>query len=61
MKKKEYMQPGTEVLDIQVQPMLVIISGEDLKSNDNPDDSSDDNRSRRRTYDVWEDEEEEEY
>ena len=59
MMKKEYLQPGTEVLDIQLQPVMIVISGEDIHSTDTPDDGNDDNRSRQQTYNVWEDEEEE--
>ena len=63
MMKKEYLQPGTEVLDIQLQPVMITISGENITSSDTPDDSDpndpiNDNRSRR-TYNAWEDEEEE--
>ena len=47
------------MLDIQLQPVMITISGEDITSSDTPDESSDDNRSRQRTYNVWEDEEEE--
>ena len=58
--KKEYMQPGIEVLDIQLQPVMIIISGENIKSDETADTSSEDNRSRQRTYNAWGDEEEEE-
>ncbi len=54
------MQPGTSVLDIQLQPVMIVISGEGIKSDETPDTSSDDNRSRQRTYNAWGDEEEEE-
>ena len=54
------MQPGIEVLDIQLQPVMIIISGENIKSDETADTSSEDNRSRQRTYNAWGDEEEKE-
>ena len=57
--KKEYLQPGTEMLDIELQPVLVTVSGE-VKTDEHPDTSDDDNRSRQRTYNAWDAEEEEE-
>ena len=54
------MQPGTEVLNIELQPVLIVVSGENLKAGET-DTSNEDNRSRQRTYNVWDDEEEEEY
>lgn len=61
MKKKDYIIPGITVITLEAKLMQFVVSGnsEDISSNPNPDVSNDDNRSRR-TYNVWEDEEEEE-
>lgn len=62
MKKTAYLQPVTDVLATELQQVLVIDSvqsNEDVTSGKEGDNSDDDNRSRQRTYNVWEDEEEE--
>lgn len=62
MKKTAYLQPVTDVLVTELQQVLVIDSiqsNEDITSGKEGDNSDDDNRSRQRTYNVWEDEEEE--
>ena len=61
MKKKDYIIPGITVITLEAKLMQFVVSGnsEDISSNPTPDVSNDDNRSRR-TYNVWEDEEEEE-
>lgn len=61
MKKTAYLQPVTDVLVTELQQVLVIDSiqsNEDITSGKEGDNSDDDNRSRQRTYNVWEDEEE---
>lgn len=62
MKKTAYLQPVTDVLVTELQQVLVIDSiqsNEDITSGKEGDNSDDDNRSRQRTYNVWEDEAEE--
>lgn len=62
MKKTAYLQPVTDVLVTELQQVLAIDSiqsNEDVTSGKEGDNSDDDNRSRQRTYNVWEDEEEE--
>ena len=62
MKKTAYLQPVTDVLVMELQQVLVIDSiqsNEDITSGKEGDNSDDDNRSRQRTYNVWEDEAEE--
>ena len=62
MKKTAYQQPVTDVLATELQQVLVIDSiqsNEDITSGKEGDNSDDDNRSRQRTYNVWEDEAEE--
>ena len=62
MKKTAYQQPVTDVLVTELQQVLAIDSiqsNEDITSGKEGDNSDDDNRSRQRTYNVWEDEEEE--
>ena len=62
MKKTAYLQPVTDVLVTELQQVLVIDSiqsNEDITSGKEGDNRDDDNRSRQRTYNVWEDEEEE--
>lgn len=62
MKKTAYLQPVTDVLATELQQVLAIDSvqsNEDVTSGKEGDNSDDDNRSRQRTYNVWEDEEEE--
>lgn len=62
MKKTAYQQPVTDVLATELQQVLAIDSiqsNEDITSGKEGDNSDDDNRSRQRTYNVWEDEEEE--
>jgi hypothetical protein len=62
MKKTAYLQPVTDVLATELQQVLVIDSvqsNEDVTSGKEGDNSDDDNRSRQRTYNVWEDEAEE--
>lgn len=62
MKKTAYLQPVTDVLVTELQQVLAIDSiqsNEDITSGKEGDNSDDDNRSRQRTYNVWEDEEEE--
>jgi hypothetical protein len=62
MKKTAYLQPVTDVLVTEQQQVLAIDSiqsNEDVTSGKEGDNSDDDNHSRQRTYNVWEDEEEE--
>lgn len=61
MKKKDYIIPGITLITLEAKLMQFVVSGnsEGISSDHNPDESNDDNRSRR-TYNVWEDEEEEE-
>lgn len=62
MKKTAYLQPVTDVLATELQQVLAIDSvqsNEDVTSGKEGDNSDDDNRSRQRTYNVWEDEAEE--
>lgn len=62
MTKKEYLQPSVDVFDLRLQPVLgdFSVTGEGLKADPDPDESDDDNRARR-TYNAWDDEEEEDY
>ena len=64
MKKKEYIIPGIEVIAVKLQPVMGPFSGggdgeDDPQTDPNPDTGNDDNRSR--TYNVWDEEEEENY
>lgn len=62
MKKTAYLQPVTDVLVTELQQVLAIDSiqsNENITSGKEGDNSDDDNRSRQRTYNVWEDEAEE--
>ena len=62
MKKTAYLQPVTDVLVTELQQVLAIDSiqsNEDITSGKEGDNSDDDNSSRQRTYNVWEDEAEE--
>lgn len=71
MTKKAYIIPGTEVQTLEIQQLLVNVSGgtDGITTNDpsnpgssgdssEPTDPSNDNRSRR-TYNCWDDEDEE--
>lgn len=71
MNKKAYIIPGTEVQTLEIQQLLVNVSGgtDGITTNDpsnpgssgddsNPTVPSNDNRSRR-TYNCWDDEDEE--
>ena len=60
MIKKEYIQPSTDVFNVEVQAVLAdfsVNSGDDgIVADPNPDEDDDDNRARH-TYNTWEDEE----
>ena len=60
MIKKEYIQPSTDVFNVEVQAVLAdfsVNSGDDgIVADPDPDEGDDDNRART-TYNTWEDEE----
>ena len=60
MIKKEYIQPSTDVFNVEVQAVLAdfsVNSGDDgIVADPDPDEGDDDNRARH-TYNTWEDEE----
>ena len=60
MIKKEYIQPSTDVFNVEVQAVLAdfsVNSGDDgIVADPDPDEDDDDNRART-TYKTWEDEE----
>ena len=60
MIKKEYIQPSTDVFNVEVQAVLAdfsVNSGDDgIVADPDPDEDDDDNRARH-TYNTWEDEE----
>ena len=67
MNKKAYIIPGTEVQTVEIQHLLVNVSGgtDGIKTDpgssgdgSEPTDPSNDNRSRK-TYNCWDDEDEE--
>jgi len=64
MKKKLYQAPDTTVFKVQLQQMIAFSGGGDSQGDPQvdpeEDTNGDDNRSRRRVYNVWEDEELEE-
>ena len=64
MIKKEYIQPNTDVFNVEVQPVLTdfsVNSGEEgITADPIPDEDDDDNHARS-TYNTWDDEEEEDY
>ena len=59
MKKKAYISPETEVVNVKIENLMdwtVSAGSDNIQSSDEDDNSEDPNRSRRRN--VWEDEEE---
>ena len=58
MTKKEYIIPDITVITVEAKLMQFVVSGgkDNILSSTDPDESNDDNRSRR-TYYVWDDEE----
>ena len=65
MEKKEYMSPETTVVTLALQQLMAFSGGGEGESDPQVDPEEDDteggtNRSRRRTYNCWEDEELEE-
>ena len=64
MKKTAYMAPAIEIENIQVQPLLNTVSNVGGDAGITPAEPTDPVPSEgdsRRRYDVWEDEEEEDY
>jgi len=59
MKKKAYISPETEVVMIKIETLMgqFSVTGEGIGSDPNPDESEEDNHSRRRRN-VWDEEEE---
>lgn len=55
MKKKEYLQPLTEIVDVAISNAL--LSSSSLKVKVELDDVNDEVPESRRHYNVWEDEE----
>ena len=55
MKKKAYITPGTTVMTEEPESLMLVVSAgnDNIKSDDTPDDSGDDNRSRQ--LNVWDD------
>jgi len=64
MIKKEYIQPNTDVFNVELQPLMEpsITSNTDppISGDQDPDEGDEDNRARR-NYEIWDDEEEEDY
>lgn len=64
MEKKEYMSPETTVVTLALQQLMAFSGGGEGESDPqvDPEEDNEDgpNRSRRRTYNCWEDEELEE-
>ena len=62
MKKKAYIIPGTIEVIVEPKCLMITISagGDEIVNEEEGDNTDIDNRSRRRTYNVWEDEELEE-
>lgn len=64
MIKKEYIQPNTDVFNVELQPLMEpsITSNTDppISGAQDPDEGDEDNRARR-NYEIWDDEDEEDY
>lgn len=58
MKKKAYISPEAEVVTIKIEQLMGFTVSGELRSDSTPDESADDNRSRR--LNVWDDNEVEE-
>lgn len=65
MIKKEYIQPNTDVFNTELQPVLAGSLQDNFTNNDDklhvdPDKDNDDGDNRsRRSYNTWDDEDEE--